>query len=181
MKTLCPVCTETGVYGRGPKDSNRLIILSHPDWADITTGIPFSVVPKKTTGGYVMQREMRKAGLELNDFRIVCLWPHKDMKDIRCMQVQDELVREEAKSKRFILLVGAQAVAHYTGYKVNDVNGLPLDSGVLSAPIIYPLVNPSAVLAAGQGVGELRFGLKEFAERLQKDEVQREHAVSAIV
>lgn len=171
MKTLCSACGNAGVYGRGPKTSDKLIILSHPDWADVMYSLPFSIVPKKMTGGYVMQREMRHAGLELNDFRTVCLWPHEEMTDSRCMEAQEKLVLEEAKGKRAILLVGAQAVSHFTGYKVTDVNGLPLGSGVLSAPILYPLVSPSAVLVPGQGVGEIRFGLHEFADRLHKDRV----------
>lgn len=181
MKMLCPVCGNTGVYGRGRTDSDRLIILSHPDWADIVGGLPFSIVPKKNTGGYVMQREMRRVGLELSDFRTVCLWPHENTKDIRCMEAQEQLVLEEAKGKRVILLVGAQAVGHFTGYKVSDVNGLPLESGALSAPIIYPLVNPSGVLVAGQGLGELRFGLSEFAARLEKDKLQWEKANAFII
>ncbi len=180
MQTLCPVCGNAGVYARGPQKSERLIILSHPDWADVMSALPFSVVPKKTTGGYVMQREMRKVGLELSDFRTVCLWPHEDTNDVKCMEPQEKLVLEEAKGKRAILLVGAQAVMHFTGYKVSDVNGLPLESGALSAPIIYPLVNPSSVLVAGQGVGEIRFGLSEFAARLKKDEEQHAKAVNAI-
>ncbi len=180
MKTLCPVCGNTGVYDRGPKNSERLIILSHPDWADVMYSLPFSIVPKKMTGGYVMQREMRRVGLELSEFRTVCLWPHEEQTDNRCMEQQEKLVLEEAKGKRAILLVGAQAVAHFTGYKVSDVNGLPLESGVLSAPIIYPLVSPSSVLVAGQGLGEIRFGLGEFSARLKKDEVQHDAARSAI-
>ncbi len=180
MKMLCPVCGNTGVYGRGSGASGRLIILSHPDWADIVGGLPFSIVPKKNTGGYVMQREMRRVGLELSEFRTVCLWPHENIKDNRCMEAQEKLVLEEAKGKRIILLVGAQAVGHFTGYKVSDVNGLPLESGALSAPIIYPLVNPSGVLVAGQGLGELRFGLSEFANRLRKDEERHDIAISAI-
>lgn len=181
MKTLCPVCGETGVYGRGPKDSDRLIILSHPDWADVMHSLPFTIVPKKTTGGYVMQREMRRVGLELTDFRTVCLWPHKDIGDVRCMEEQEKLVLEEAKGKRIVLLVGAQSVSRYTGYNVSDVNGLPIESGVLSAPIIYPLVSPSSVLVTGQGVGEIRFGLGEFAARLAKDKEQREQAARFII
>ena len=180
MNQLCPVCGKAGVYGRGSVHTDKLIILSHPDWADVVTNTPFAIVPKKTTGGYVMQREMRRAGLELSDFRTVCLWPHDEMDDPRCMQAQEPLVLQEAKGKRVILLVGAQAVSHFTGYKVNDVNGLPLESGVLSAPIIYPLVNPTSVLVTGQGVGEIRFGLKEFADHLHKDEVQHAQAVRAI-
>lgn len=179
-KQLCPVCGQPGVYGRGPKTSNRLIILSHPDWADVMAGLPFSIVPKKSTGGYVMQREMRRVGLELSDFRTVCLWPHEETDDSRCMAAQEALVLEEAKGKRAILLVGAQAVYHFTGYKVNDVNGLALDSGALSAPIIYPLVSPTSVLVPGQGMGEIRFGLSEFAARLAKDKVQHDNAVREI-
>lgn len=177
-KQACSVCGETAVYGRGPKDSDRLIILSHPDWADVMYSLPFSIVPNKTTGGYVMQREMRRVGLELAEFRTVCLWPHEELKDPRCGEVQEKLVLEECKGKRVILLVGAQAVMHFTGYKVSDVNGLPVDSGALSAPIIYPLVTPSSVLVAGQGLGELRFGLAEFSTRLLKDKEQHDNALN---
>lgn len=171
MKQFCPVCDKVAIGARGPQSSKNLIILSHPDWADIVHSAPFSIDAKKTTGGLVMSREMSKAGLDLSDFRIVCLWPHEEEDDERCTQLGLELTLAEAKGKSSILLVGAQAVSAFTTYSVNDVNGLQVDSYILSCPIIYALVNPNSVLIAGAGVGEIRFGLAEYAARLREEKL----------
>lgn len=171
MKQFCPVCSKVAIGPRGPASSPNLIILSHPDWADIVHSAPFSIDAKKSTGGLVMSREMIKAGLDLTTFRVVCLWPHEDMDDEECMKVNLELVLAEAKGKKSILLVGAQAVTYFTQYSVNDVNGLPVDSHILSCPIIYPLVNPNSVLISGAGIGEFRFGITEYANTLREEKL----------
>jgi uracil-DNA glycosylase len=176
MKHLCPVDALEVVGCRGRSDSDILVILSHPDWADVIKGVPFALDESeryaKTTSGSVMQRECIRAGIDLNMLRCCVLWPHKDMDDERCMQENlNTVVLKEARNKRAILLVGAQAVKFFTGYNVDDVNGLQVSSPMLSAPIIYPLVNPSSVLIKGAGVGEIRFGLEQFAAAIQPKEV----------
>lgn len=175
MKQVCPVCTMAAVGVSGPSNSRILIILSHPDWADIKYGYPFATDKnpnkwqRKVTAGEIMQKECARAGLDLNAFRVCCLYPHQDTKDKRCFELGRDATLEEARDKQAILLVGAQAVTFFTGQSVNDVNGLPLESGLLSAPIIYPLVTPASVLLKGAGVGEIRFGLSEFASRLKQE------------
>ena len=78
-----------------------------------------------------------------------------------------DAVLEEAKGKKFILLIGADVVETFTGYKVSDVSGLQVESPVLSAPIIMACVNPSMALA--RSVGEVRLAIGKVAKRLEKE------------
>lgn len=175
-KQHCPVCDKVGVTVDGPSKSPVLIILSHPDWADVITGRPFSLDPlgskhPKTTSGAIMQAECMHVALDLPSYRVACLWIHQEMKKKECFEIGRDIVLAEAVDRKAIILVGAQAVKYFTDYNVSDVNGLPVTSGMLSAPIIYPLVNPSQVLLKGAGVGELRFGLSEIANRLKQEKL----------
>lgn len=176
MSQICPHCEKVGVTTDGPSKSPVLVILSHPEWADIITGRPFSLDPTgarfpKTTAGGILQAECMHAGLDLPSYRVACLWIHKEMTRKECFEVGRDIVLQEASDRKAIILVGAQAVTYFTGYNVSDVNGLPITSGMLSAPIIYPLVNPSQVLLKGAGVGELRFGLDEIASRFRQEKL----------
>lgn len=175
-KQLCPVCGKVGVTVSGPSKSPVLFVLSHPDWADVITGRAFSLDPTggkrpKTTSGAIMQAECMHAALDLPSYRIACLWIHQEMKKKECFEIGRDIVLEEAKDRQAIVLIGAQAVTYFTGYNVSDVNGLPISSGMLSAPIIYPLVNPSQVLLKGAGIGELRFGLEEISARFKQEKL----------
>lgn len=173
MKQLCPVCAKNAVGCSGESNSSILIVLSHPDWADVMYGYPFAVDKRtnKTTSGFVMRTECFKQGFDLNSARCCCLWLHDDMTNEQCFEVGKDMVLEEAKGRKAILLVGAQAVRYFTGYSVEDVNGLSVTSGLLSCPIIYPLVSPASVLIKGAGVGEIRFGLTEFTNRLREEHI----------
>jgi hypothetical protein len=78
-------------------------------------------------------------------------------------------VLEHAKGKRAVLLVGSDTVSTFTGYKISDVNGLQVDSSVLSAPIIYAAVNPS--LAEHRALGEVRLSIEKFVKRLEQEKL----------
>ena len=75
----------------------------------------------------------------------------------------------EASGKKAVLLVGSDVVGAFTSYKVSDVNGLQVDSAILSAPIIYAMYNPA--LALHRSVGEIRFAISKFVERLEREEI----------
>ena len=120
-----------------------------------------------TTAGFVMRKELARVGLDLTQFRVSSLWIHEPTKNEECFKVSYDAVLEEAKGKKFILLVGAEVVETFTGYKVSDVSGLQVDSPVLSAPIIYAMVSSSMALA--RSVGEVRLSIEKVAKRLEQE------------
>lgn len=95
------------------------------------------------------------------------MWLHEPNSNEQCWQAGYNNALDEAKDKKAILLVGSDTVEAFTHYKVSDVNGLQVDSSILSAPIIYAMVNPA--LALHRSVGEVHFALSQFVERLQEE------------
>lgn len=163
IRQFCPACGEPICPPMG-KSQELLIIGDAPNQVDMTNGKPFATHYKFNTQGHVLRKELQEYGVSLMDFRVTYLWLHEPTKQENCWQAGYNHVLDEAKGKKAILLVGSDTVSTFTTYNVSDVNGLQVDSNVLSAPIIYALINPLY-----RGLGEVRFGIQKFVERLQKE------------
>lgn len=168
ISQVCPACSEIVVSGMGVS-SKLLVVLEKPSERDEEMGLPFSVDKHYITSGEVMRSEFTRVGLNLSEFRCVCYMLHTTGVTADCLDAGFKNVLEEAKDKKAILLVGQEAVQAFMGkeYDAKDVNGLQVESPFLSAPIIYALVNPSSALNGG--VGELRFGVQEFAKHIKAE------------
>jgi uracil-DNA glycosylase len=166
MKQHCPVCASPCCLPSG-HSKDLLIISEFPGKLEIETGIPFSTHHRYITAGKVFREELKRVGMSLNDFRVANIWIHEPNKSEDCWKVGYDMVLDEAKGKKAILLVGSDTVETFTNYKVSDVSGLQVDSSILSAPIIYATVNPA--LALHRAHGEVRIGIEKFVKRLEKE------------
>lgn len=166
MTKYCPVCATKVVPYFG--NSDVLVVGEFPGKAELEKGRPFSTHHMYITAGQVFRKELAKVGVDLNSLRCGNLWLHEPNGNDDCFKVGYDVVLEEAKGKKAILLVGSDTVETFTGYKVSDVCGLQVDSAILSAPIIYAMVNP-AICLHGRGVGEVRLAIKKFVGRLEKE------------
>jgi len=166
MKSVCPSCGEVGCPPSG-HSKDLLIIGEWPGRLEIERGIPFATSPMFMTAGKIFRKELARVGLDFSQFRITNLWLHEPNKNENCFKAGYNLVLDEAKSKKAILLVGSEVVDTFTEYKVSDVSGLQVESPILSAPIIYAMVNPA--LALHRSVGEVRLSIEKFAKRLEKE------------
>lgn len=169
MTKFCPVCANKCVPYYG--NSNILVIGEFPGKAEIESGRPFSVHHMYQTAGAIFRKELAKVGIDMNKLRVGNLWLHEVNDDERCQQLGYETALEEAKGKSAILLVGSDVVEKFTNYKVSDVSGLQVDSAILSAPVIYAMVNPALALQPGRGIGEVRHAIQKFAARLEKEQL----------
>jgi len=166
MAIHCPSCGERICPPSG-KSSDLLIIGEFPGREEMIQGRPFASNPNFMSAGKIFRKELERLGVSLQQFRVVNLWLHEPTKNENCFKAGYENVLDEAKGKKAILLVGSDTVETFTGYKVSDVSGLQVDSNVLSAPIIYAMVNPA--LASHRALGEVRFGIEKFVKRLEKE------------
>ncbi len=105
--------------------------------------------------------------MTMGEFRVCHLWLHEPTESEECYNAGYQRALEEAKGKKAILLVGSDTVSTFTRYKVSDVNGLQVDSSILSAPIIYAMVNPAMSLARSSG--EVRLAIQKFIKRLEDE------------
>lgn len=168
MSQYCPVCATKCCPPSG-HSKDLLIIGEYPGRLEIETGVPWSTHHRYTTAGRVFRKELERVGMSLRDFRCVNIWLHEPTDSEECWQVGYDMVLEEAKGKKAILLVGSDVVEQFTGYKVSDVSGLQVDSAILSAPIIYALYNPA--LALHRAHGEICLGIEKFVARLEKEKI----------
>lgn len=166
MSQHCPSCAEPVCPPSG-KSNSLLIIGEFPGKLEMQVGQPFAQHTMYVTAGRVFRKELNELGASLNDFRVVNIWLHEPNSNENCWQAGYNHVLEEAKGKTAILLVGSDTVETFTKFKVSDVNGLEVDSHILSAPIIYACVNPA--LALHRSVGEVRFALTQFINRISEE------------
>ena len=157
----CPVCkTNDCVPAGGNEQSKILIIGEFPGKEEIQSGRPFSGAT-----GAVFRTELAKLGMDLYSMRICNMWIHEPNKNEKCLEYGIQQVIKEAKGKQAILLVGSDTVKYFCDKKVSKVNGLEVQSLLLSAPIIMALIQPATVFHGV--VGELRFGLKQFVKKVE--------------
>jgi hypothetical protein len=166
MTQYCPSCAELICPPTG-RSAELLIVGEFPGKEEMNQGRPFASNPNFMTAGRILRKELERCGVSLSDFRICNLWLHEPNKNENCFKAGYDNVLDEAKGKMAILLVGSDVVETFTGYKVSDVTGLQVDSTVLSAPIIYAMVNPA--LAQHRALGEVRHGVEKFTQRLEKE------------
>ena len=170
MTSFCPSCAGRAVRAFGSSSSKVLLIGEFPGSIELETGRPFT-----GPAGGVLRKELSKLGVDLLQFRVTNLYIHEPIKATKkepdkgknCFQAGLDACLEEAKGKKAILLVGSESVEFFTGYKVSDVNGLQVESPMLSAPIIYASVNPAIVFH--KSLGELRFAVTNFVKHIQKE------------
>jgi DNA polymerase len=157
----CPICKSTDcVPACGKQHSKILLIGEFPGEEEVKSGKPFSGAT-----GSVLRTELGKLGADLSQMRITNLWLHKPNHNDDCLKYSVEQVIKEAKGKDAILLIGSDAVKYFTDKKVSQVNGLIVKSDYLSAPLIMALIQPATVFHGC--TGELKFGLKQFVERIE--------------
>lgn len=166
MTQHCPSCGEIICPPSG-KSQDLLIIGEFPGRLEMQVGMPFASSPMFMTAGRIFRKELEKLGVSFSQFRCVNIWLHEPNNNKTCWQAGYDHVLDEAKGKKAILLVGSDTLETFTKYKVSDVNGLEVDSHILSAPIIYAMINPASALH--RSVGEVRFGLGQFVKRMEQE------------
>lgn len=162
--SICPACGEEGVSPRGNKNSKYLLVFLKPAVAPAVRSYKDKVV-----GIDVLRKELAKVGLDLAEFRMAWLYLHEPGKNDNCYIAGRDIVLEEAKGKRAVILVGAEATEEFCGLSASDVYGLQVESPSLSAPIVFVIPKPEGVFVKGAGMGELRLSIEKLG-RLINDE-----------
>lgn len=162
-RPICYVCEKPAVNPYGFSE-DILLIGEFPGAVEMVTGKPFT-----GESGKILRKELSILGLDLLQCRVTNVWFHVPNKNKDCFEAGKNACLEEAKNKKAILLLGSDTVELFTDYKVSEVSGLQIESTMLSAPIIYACCNPA--VAFHGVVGELKFGLTNFVDRLKEEEI----------
>src|SRR4030042_4530697 len=157
----CPICKSTDCVPAGGKEKSKILLIGEfPGIDEVKTGKPFS----GATGG-ILRTELGKLGIDLSRMRIANLWLHLPNHSDECLKYSATQVIKEAKGKEAILLIGSDTTKFFCDIKVSQMNGLEVKSSYLSAPLIMVCVQPATVFHGT--IGELRFALKRFSERIE--------------
>jgi uracil-DNA glycosylase family 4 len=157
----CAGCgTDKCVSPSGSLNSPFLIIGSYPADDEIKDGLPFT----GKTGG-VLKAELRRAGLDYSQFRVTNLWKHIPNKNPKCLEDGAQSAIAEAKGKKLILLIGAEAVKFFCGVSVEGYNGLMTQSNYLSAPVMI-CIQPTTVFHGG--IGEIRQTISKLSQKIEE-------------
>lgn len=157
----CPICgNKQCVPPSGSTRSPILIVAEFPGEDEIKKGRP--MIGRM---GTILKAELGRLGVDINRMRLCNLWQHEPNNNEDCYKHGMEVVIQEAKGKKAILLLGSDAVKAFTGEKVSDVCGLNIHSDYLSAPVIVACVNPAQVFHAS--IGEMRLALKKFSKHIE--------------
>lgn len=162
----CSFCLRDDlVLASGQKTSPILVIGGFPGTDEIKRGKP---LVGRT--GTVLRMELARVGVDLNRMRLTNLWLHpklkpKDVTYQDCFDYGFEEAVKEAKGRKLILLIGADAVKTFTGYNVSEVTGLVVPSKYLSAKVMC-MVQPTTVFK--ESLGEVRLSLKKFSKEVDK-------------
>lgn len=157
---VCPVCARTVVKPGGDTMSDTLFISSVPSDDELRFGVSYVGF-----SGKIFKNELYKATkVELNSCRHVYLWFHEKKatkKGADCFAVSIDAMQKELIYKTKVILVGADAVRHFTGLSVDDVNGLDVTEMVddEDGRRYFALCSPANALSS---VGELRFALNNL-------------------
>jgi uracil-DNA glycosylase family 4 len=152
----CPICeSKECVPISGPTNSKILLLGEAPGRDEINKGRAF-------VGGIgeLLRKEFAYLHFDMRSCKVGNLWAHPSNKNKDCFQYSLQEVLKVAKDMEAILLVGADTVKFFTDQKVTDVNGLKVNSEMLSAPIIYAMYSPA--IAFHSVVGEIRLALRKF-------------------
>lgn len=162
---VCPVCGEKAFAPSGPGDSDILVIASSPNEDELHFG--------RQWAGQAMGQSWRKIVSEYLDedpltWRRCFLQFHDKMKKDECFLISLDLIKEEVKNKKLIILMGPDACEYFTGMKVSDVGGMDV-TGEGQTPlyfedarVVFAMINPT--MAFAKTIGELELSLKKLKE-----------------
>lgn len=169
MSQYCPIC-DTRICPPSGASKDLLIIGEFPGRLEVQVGHPFATDRNFITAGKVFREELKNVGLSLSEFRATNIWQHEPNNSEECWQLGYDTVLSEAKGKKAILLVGSDVVDTFLpNYKVSEINGLRVESPLLSAPLIVAMVNPA--LALHRSVGEVRFAIGRWKYWLETEKL----------
>jgi len=158
---VCPECgTDECVPPSGNKKSPVLLVGAYPGHEEIKRGKPFV-----GGTGNILQSELHKVGMALNQFRVANLWIHEPNGLEECLSYSKQRVIQDARGRKLVVLIGKETVKEFCDEDVSTVNGLILGSLYLSAPVLA-MIQPTTVFH--QSVGEVRFSIQRLAEEVEK-------------
>ena len=171
MSQICPVCMEEAVSYTGDSLCDYLIIEEFPELNVKVSGSSWK--KDEWTHKKIMNNELNKVDMTINQFRIVSAYPHlppaSGIPNEKCYDFGLSLLPDEMISKLGVIVLGSNLCKEFTGYDLKQVQGLSNVDFLLGYDVgdMPRVVLPSIRSLYSTGNGEFSLGLSRFAKQLQ--------------
>src|SRR5688572_21558579 len=160
IRQRCPQCTKLLISPYGI-NSPVLFVGEYPGYEEVREGLPLS-----GRLGDILQSEVKRAGLQLNRYRLMSMWQHeKDEKGCDVKWHVDQMIKEFSGNTH-ILLMGHDAVQAMSSTSVANYAGLQLK--LKDFPKIHFWVAPSPTSMLHGPIGDFRMSIERFAQDVRK-------------
>ena len=157
MRTPCKYCGKLIIPAFG-QPSKILIAGEFAGSKEILKGVPFC-----GDTGDVLKQEAARAGFNVMSCRLTNLWCHAKDEENCDLDFHIKTFMQEAKDKKFILLMGSDLTQAFCGGKsVMDLTSMEVKSEFFPKARVFVSVNPAYLFH--RPAGELRLAFKKFAE-----------------
>lgn len=156
-REACPHCGRMLIDAAGPKEAKILLVGEFPGYEEVRQGRPFV-----GRTGEVLQQELARQGLQLQQCRYTNLWQH-DKAEKACDPDWhlDQLTRE-FQGRSHVLLMGSDVTTAILGGKVMEYAGTRITLPAFKDIRFWVSPNPAIVFNAP--LGELRLAIERFAK-----------------
>ena len=165
--TRCSKCGKLLISPFGNPASPYLLVGDFPGYKEQIERVPFAFrrKPTETRSGDVLQAELLRVGINLNQALLTNLWLHdKDEKTCDVALHLNQLT-PLFNDRTHVLLMGSDVTQALLGAKVNVVSGLNVKVPGYSKVRFWASPNPSFALS--QPIGELRLAFQRFSEDIK--------------
>ncbi len=162
MNNSCPVCGENLIEPIGRENSNILLVGEYPSKDDYIRRIPFS-----GDTGKLLEYELMRAGLDINQCRMTNLWQHYMNKNEGCLEYGVRSLTLEMAGRK-CLLMGSELSMLFFNEKVTDLAGLEVKSPLFPKSVKFVMVMQNPAYALRSTIGEVRLNLTKFVRKCKE-------------
>lgn len=162
MRTACKFCGLDMITPSGSPSALLHLVGAMPGWDEIRKGVPW-IGP----AGEVLKAELRRAGIATSYCRLSNIWRHQPNEDMADRDYQVDLLLKDLKGAKAVLLMGSLPAQLLLQQSIVDCSGLIVKTPKIfpsSVKVVVAMFNPASALQDNGVVGELRIGMKKFAD-----------------
>jgi len=159
MREQCSFCGQYMVMPYGRQDAEVLLVGEFPGEEEMKVGVPFV-----GEAGHILEYELMKAGLDINQCRLTNLWLHPKNKEALCFEQSIKSLTLEMAGRK-CLLMGSELAKYFMNNGIMDWSGLEVHSPLFPRSMKFAMMSPNPAQALHQPLGELRLAINKFVRR----------------
>lgn len=159
----CEMCGDRIIKPLGSPEAPLYIFGPYPGKDELHKGIPWC-----GPAGEVLKKELLRAGVHQNYYRLSNVWLHGKKNDKEDLGQHVDWLLADMKQAKVVLMMGGLPANLFMNSNITDITGLVVEPPMFPKSIdtVVAVYNPAKVIvgeAATRTVGEVRHGIQVFA------------------